>query len=106
MRADRVRGMDLASVNTAVSFESRLDNPFPHIRVAFGAVAPTPVRAVNTEVFLDGKELTDECIREATEKAMTDISPISDARGSKIYRTEMVKVLLERSLKRLRGKNE
>jgi len=72
------------------------------IRVALGAVSPTPVRGVKTEAFLRGKVLTDEVIREAGEIIVTDISPISDIRASKEYRLDMAKLIVKRGLVHIR----
>lgn len=75
-----------------------------NIRMAFGAVAPTPIRTRNAEVFLKDKELTDEFIVESAKIASEDVSPIDDIRASKEYRSEMVEVLTHRGLKAIRDK--
>lgn len=67
-------------------------------RLAFGAVAPTPVRLPKTEALLEGKDLTEELIEEASNLAQTEVSPISDVRASKEYRLDVVKVIVRRSL--------
>ncbi|MDO4565322.1 MAG: xanthine dehydrogenase family protein subunit M [Clostridia bacterium] len=67
-------------------------------RLAFGAVAPTPVRLDKTEKLLEGRDLTPELIDEAAELAQTEVSPISDVRASKEYRLDVVKVIVRRSL--------
>lgn len=74
-----------------------------NIRIALGAVAPTPIRMTKTEEFLKQKELTDEIIKETEEIAADEVSPIDDIRASKKYRLEMVRVLVRRGLKALRG---
>lgn len=68
-------------------------------RIALGAVAPTPVRAPEAETFLQGKELSDDVIEEASVIAAGAASPISDMRGSAEYRRELVKVLVRRTLR-------
>lgn len=70
-------------------------------RLAFGAVAPTPVRLYKTEAFLAGKTLTPELIIEAAKLASGEVTPISDIRASKEYRAEIVEVITERSLRQL-----
>lgn len=70
-------------------------------RIAFGSVAPTPIRAPKTEALLKGKAITPELIAEAAELAATEISPIDDLRGSKQYRIDVVKVIIKRSLEEL-----
>lgn len=70
-------------------------------RLAFGAVAPTPVRLKKTEDLLRGKKLTDELIEEAAKLARTEVSPIDDVRASKAYRLDVVEVITRNSLKSL-----
>ena len=67
-------------------------------KLAFGSVAPTPIRLYKTEQLLEGKPLTSDLIEKACESALDEISPISDIRASKEYRSEMVQVLLKNSL--------
>lgn len=71
-------------------------------RLAFGAVAPTPVRLPKTEALLAGKAITDELIEEAAKLARTEVSPIDDVRASKAYRLDVVEVIVRNSLKALR----
>ncbi len=71
------------------------------IRIAFGAVAPTPIRLMKTEVLLKGKPITSELIEEAAKLARTEVSPISDVRASKEYRYDVVEVTVRRSLEQL-----
>lgn len=70
-------------------------------RLAFGAVAPTPVRLKKTEELLSGKPLTEELICEAAKLARTEVSPIDDVRASKAYRLDVVEVITRNSLKSL-----
>lgn len=70
-------------------------------RVAFGSVAPTPLRLYEVEQFLDGKDLTLDVRKEAAMIARQTVSPISDVRASKEYRLDMVANLLEDALEQL-----
>lgn len=70
-------------------------------KLAFGAVAPTPVRLPKTEELLHGKEITEALIDEAAKLARTEVSPIDDVRASKEYRLDVVEVIVRRSLKAL-----
>jgi len=67
------------------------------VRIAFGAVAPTPIRAPKTEAALDGKPLP-AAIEKALAEAEADIHPISDIRASAWYRRELVRNILRRML--------
>ncbi len=69
-------------------------------RIALAAVAPTPVRATETESHLEGKVLSGELIDEAAALAPGSASPISDVRGSADFRLELVKVLTARTLRK------
>jgi CO/xanthine dehydrogenase FAD-binding subunit len=69
-------------------------------RIALGAVAPTPIRATQSESILIGNPLTDELMEQAAAAAAEAASPISDLRGSADYRKALVKVLTLRTLKK------
>ena len=72
------------------------------VRVALGAVAPTPVRLPKTEALLKGKPLTDALIEEAAKLARTEISPIDDVRASKLYRLDVSEVIVRNGLTAVR----
>ena len=91
------RSMDLAIVGVAVVVitEGDICND---IRIALGAVAPTPVRARQAENLVRGQKLTDEVIERTARTATEECRPISDHRASAEYRSEMVKVLTKRAI--------
>jgi carbon-monoxide dehydrogenase medium subunit len=66
--------------------------------VALGAVAPTPIVATAAGEAMAGRELTEEVLREAGERAAEAARPIDDIRATKKYRLELVKVLTRRVL--------
>ena len=68
------------------------------VRVAFGAVAPTPIRAPRTEAAIEGKPLDASTIEAAAAAAAAEVHPISDVRASAWYRTEMIRNNLRRML--------
>ena len=68
------------------------------MRVAFGAVAPTPIRAPRTESALEGRPLDAAALEAAAEAAAAEIHPISDVRASEWYRRELVRNMLKRVL--------
>jgi carbon-monoxide dehydrogenase medium subunit len=92
-RLSRYRGEDLAQASVAVVVTRG-----HHYRVAFGAVAPTPVRARRIEAFLDGKPLSPEVIAGASALVPDEISPITDMRATREYRLAMSEVMLRRGL--------
>ncbi len=103
VKLGRYRGEDLAQASTAV-----LALPGSRYRVAFGAVAPTPVRAPGIESLMEGRALDDALIEEAKNLVPTETAPISDVRASEAYRAHMLPIMLERGVRaavdRLGGK--
>jgi carbon-monoxide dehydrogenase medium subunit len=88
---------DLATVGVAVSVTlGSSDGVCQDVRIALGAVAPTPMRAKQAEAVLRGKKITDNLLKEAGEVASTGAEPISDIYGSEGYRRELVRVLVAR----------
>ena len=67
-------------------------------RIAFGAVAPTPIRSTRIEETLNGRALDDSIVAEVVALVDGEISPITDMRASAEYRTRMSEVMLERGL--------
>jgi CO/xanthine dehydrogenase FAD-binding subunit len=68
-------------------------------RVAFGAVAPIPMRGLETEAVIEGKQIDDTIIKAATAKAAVEVSPIDDVRASAWYRRELIQTLTGRLLR-------
>lgn len=66
------------------------------VRIALGAVAPTPIRARQAEDALQGQQPTEALTHTAGQLAATNCSPISDVRCSAAYRKRMVGVLTRR----------
>ncbi len=94
IKLGRYDGEDLAQVGVAALVTESKD-----YKIAFCAVAPKPVRAIEAEQFLKGKDLNDETLEEAAKLAVKAISPISDIRASKEYRLYVSGVLVKRALK-------
>lgn len=92
--------MDIATVGVASwVVPSTSERTLKEVKIALGAVAPTPIRAYKSEASLKGKSLTPAMIDEAARQAVEESSPISDLRASAEYRREIVKVLVIRALK-------
>jgi CO/xanthine dehydrogenase FAD-binding subunit len=91
------RSMDLAVVGvaTVVIVEDQICED---IRIALGAVAPTPIRAKQAENVARGQKLSDEVIARAARVASEECSPIDDHRASAEYRCNMVEVLTKRAI--------
>lgn len=92
--------MDLAIVGVAAT--GTCENGIcKDIRIALGAVAPTPVRAPTAEAVLKGRQITSALIDEAARNAVTQCSPIDDHRASREYRCDMIYVLTRRALNQI-----
>jgi carbon-monoxide dehydrogenase medium subunit len=91
-RLIRRRGVDLAIVNLCVLLEA--GRP---ARLAFGAVAPTPILGVDATGTLDGTREWTAAADEALASMLTATRPISDVRGGRDYRAAMLPVLSRRA---------
>jgi len=67
-------------------------------RVVYGAVAPTPIRAIKTEAALEGTSLDPASIQAILDVADSEVNPISDVRASDWYRRHLVRVMTEEVL--------
>lgn len=67
-------------------------------RVAYGAMAPIPIRARGVERALDGKPLDQGAIQLAKQAALEGCRPATDAIASEWYRREILPVHLGRLL--------
>ena len=64
------------------------------VRIALGSVAPTVLRAVETENALRGVKLTPAAVRNAQEILAREIVPIDDMRSTSRYRRRVAQNLL------------
>ncbi len=90
-------GLDISAISMALGGVCE-NRTLRDVRVAFGAVAPTPIRGPKTEAALEGRPLDAAAIDAAVAAAQADIHPISDVRATDWYRRELVGNLLRRML--------
>jgi len=90
-------GLDISGVSIGLG-GVREGSCLRAVRVAFGAVAPTPIRAPRTESMLEGRTLDAATIAAALDAAAAEVHPISDVRASAWYRVEMIRNNLRRML--------
>ncbi len=95
----RYRGEDLAQASVAI-----LVTRAGSVRVALGAVGPTPVRATRIEAALSGRATDPEAVTAAVALLAAESSPIADVRATREYREHMLGVLLERGLEAARSR--
>lgn len=85
--------LDIASVNTAIHLKIK-DGVIESAGVSAGGIAPIPKYLEKTSYYLLGKKPGKEMIDEAISIMQTEISPISDARGTKEYKSLLLAQLI------------
>ena len=77
--------LDIATVNTAISL--RLDGVrLADVHLSAGGVAPIPMKLERTMAVLEGREPSLATVLAAAETARSEVSPITDVRGSAEYK--------------------
>lgn len=87
---------DISSVAAAFALECDAKGIVTRARLAYGGVAPLPVRIVEAEAALIGRTIDPESIERAAALASEAVRPIDDHRASARYRTAMVVSLLRK----------
>lgn len=90
-------GLDISAISIAAGAR-REGKLLRDVRIAFGAVAPTPIRAPHAEALLEGSECNEKILQAASRAALEDVRPISDIRASDWYRRELIQNMLNRVL--------
>ena len=89
--------LDISAISIGLA-GVRAGGALANVRVAFGAVAPTPLRAHRTEQALEGKRLDAATIAHAAQVARDEVDPIDDVRASAWYRKELIHNMTQRML--------
>ena len=97
------KAMEIAIVNVCVAMAVGEHKDCSGIRIALGAVAPTPIRAKKAESILKDKRVTPELIQKCAEVAVEETKPISDIRASADYRKKMVHFLVKKMVSAIAG---
>ncbi len=84
--------LDIASVNTAIRIRIKNER-IVEASFSAGGVSPIPLQLSKTASFLVGKKLKEETILEANKIMQSEISPISDIRGSETYKRLLLRQL-------------
>lgn len=92
--------LDIASVNSAIHLILK-DDSIEGAGLSAGGVGPVPLYLQKTSAFLKGKKISETLIDEAIEIMQTEISPISDTRGSKEYKKLLLGQLIRAHLRPL-----
>lgn len=94
-RVMRPQGVAIAILNMAV-WLARKQDVLSEIHIAIGPAGPVPVRARNTERFLQGKKPDNEMIDQALQTLLSETKYRTSAhRATATYRQHLVSVLLK-----------
>jgi len=74
------------------------------VRIGVGGVAATPVRALQTEVVLQGQAFSQPSLAKAQDALVNEFKPISDMRASADYRRLLLRNLLQRAWLESKGR--
>ena len=99
--------LDISTVNTAISLTSSLPYKggvaaasadgvvLSEVHVAAGGIAPIPLYLKETSAFLNGKAVSAATVAQANEIMQSEISPISDVRGTEQYKRLLLRQLFQ-----------
>jgi xanthine dehydrogenase small subunit len=88
-KVSRRADLDIATFGAAVRMRFNGDT-IESAAIAFSGVAATVVRLPKVEAALIGKPFREATFRQAGEIARTEVSPLTDVRGGRDYRSELV----------------
>lgn len=84
---------DISALCMAMSYKVDGDQ-FTSVRIAYGGMAATPLRARACEAILEGKAWDQNLISQAMAALEQDFTPLSDMRASDSYRMQVAKNLI------------
>ena len=97
--------LDIASVNTAIYLQMNGDT-IAAAGLSAGGVGPIPAYLKASSEFLTGKKITEQLIVDLLAIIQSEISPISDARGTAEYKRLLLQQLVKAHLQPLTPKGE
>ena len=86
--------LDIASVNSAIRVKIK-DDTIISAGLSAGGVGPIPLYLSRSSEFLTGKKVSVELVNELIAIVQSEISPISDARGSESYKKFLLSQLIK-----------
>ena len=86
--------LDIATVNTAIHLTIK-DDIIEAAGLAAGGVGPIPFYLSESSAFLKGKKITAELVEELLPLLQSEISPISDVRGTAAYKRLLLQQLVK-----------
>ena len=98
----RRKALTLSVANTCVHLVMD-GNQCKNARISLGAMAPTPLRCVKAEAFIQGKNVDVKVISDCAAEAIAESNPIDDQRATAWYRQKAGKALVARALAQAAG---
>ena len=89
----------ISKVVMAIRAKVDSDKKIESIAISLGSVAPTVIRASQTERMLTGAEITLELIEQAKKQLSQEVKPIDDIRSTEHYRRVVTGNLIARFLR-------
>jgi xanthine dehydrogenase FAD-binding subunit len=89
--------LDIATISIGIAGTLK-NGALTNVRVAFGAVAPVPMRAPRTEQALEARRLDPATIEAVAGVARDEVAPIDDIRATAWYRKELIHNITKRML--------
>jgi carbon-monoxide dehydrogenase medium subunit len=90
---------DIAKANCAALLVRGAEDRILDCRLAFGSVAPTPIRSHRAESLLIGQVWSEALADVAASAAAAEVTPIDDVRSTAAYRREVVRVMVSDGLR-------
>ena len=90
--------VDISLVNAAAGLQLDARGRVKWARLALGAVAAAPFRALPVERLMAGRDFDHSLLAEVGEEVMREVQPIADLRASEEFRRELSRVVAGRAL--------
>ena len=87
---------DISTVAAAIALDLGPQGVVQRARFAFGGVAATPTTVAEAEAAVANQVWNDAAVERVQESLERSLTPLSDHRGSKEYRLEVSKSLIEK----------
>jgi len=95
-KASKRRLDDISTVAAAMALDRDASGHVTRARFCFGGVAATPVRFTEAEAAIVNSPWNEAAVERVQKVVERTLTPVSDHRGSKEYRLEVAKSLVER----------
>ena len=94
-KVSRRKDLDISAFTAAIRMK-RSNGSIDRAQIAYGGVGPVVLRLPKTEGLLSGRSFNADTFREAGQMARSEITPISDVRGSADFRLQLAENILMR----------